>query len=96
MEPARRQRRSSCRPPSNCSRELQNSSSKANRLTTSLFVGSRSQNKPIGWHPDVNDGVRMNIRPFMAAADVGKKGAGILRIKPNISWAKTEVKSRPE
>ena len=41
----------------------------------------------IGWHPDINDGVRMNIRPFMAQ-DIpgGKKGAGILRVKPNVSW----------
>jgi hypothetical protein len=41
----------------------------------------------IGWHPDINDGVRMNIRPFMAQ-DItgGKKGAGILRAKPNIKW----------
>ena len=41
----------------------------------------------IGWHPDLNDGVRMNIRPFMAV-DIpgGKKGAGVLRAKPNIGW----------
>ena len=41
----------------------------------------------IGWHPDINDGLRMNIRPFMAQ-DIpgGKKGAGILRTKPNIKW----------
>jgi hypothetical protein len=43
----------------------------------------------IGWHPDINDGLRMNIRPFMAQ-DIagGKKGAGILRTKPNIKWEK--------
>jgi hypothetical protein len=43
----------------------------------------------IGWHPDINDGVRMNIRPFMAQ-DIpgGKKGAGILRSKPNVKWDK--------
>ncbi len=43
----------------------------------------------IGWHPDIDDGVRMNIRPFMAQ-DIpgGKKGAGILRAKPNIKWDK--------
>ncbi len=40
----------------------------------------------IGWHPDLNDGVRMNIRPFLLAPDVGKKGAGILRMKPNCNW----------
>jgi len=38
----------------------------------------------IGWEPDVNDGVRLNIRPFLNASlrKGGKKGAGILRIKP--------------
>ena len=46
----------------------------------------------IGWHPDLNDGVRMNIRPFMLAPDVGKKGAGILRAKPNIKWDKDRGK----
>ncbi|QXC29693.1 SAM-dependent DNA methyltransferase [Aeromonas sp. FDAARGOS 1409] len=44
--------------------------------------------QPIGWEPDLNDGVRLNIRPFLKAADVGKKGAGILRFKPNINWNK--------
>jgi hypothetical protein len=42
----------------------------------------------VGWHPDINDGVRMNIRPFLLAEDVGKKDAGILRMKPNIKWDK--------
>jgi hypothetical protein len=44
--------------------------------------------QPLGWHPDLNDGVRLNIRPFMQAKDVGKKGAGLLRAKPNIKWEK--------
>lgn len=44
--------------------------------------------QPIGWEPDLNDGVRLNIRPFMLAKDVGRKGAGILRAKPNIKWEK--------
>ncbi len=43
---------------------------------------------PLGWQPDINDGVRLNIRPFMQARDLGKKGAGILRAKPNIKWDK--------
>ena len=46
----------------------------------------------IGWQSDLNDGVRMNIRPFMLAPDVGKKGAGILRTKPNIKWEKDRGK----
>ncbi len=54
--------------------------------------------QPVGWNPDLNDGVRLNIRPFMQAQDVGKKGAGILRSKPNIKWNKdrgTDVESAP-
>ena len=48
---------------------------------------------PIGWEPDINDGVRLNIRPFMAQ-DIpsGKKGAGILRAKPNVHWKKDRGK----
>ena len=42
----------------------------------------------IGWNPDINDGVRLNIRPFLTVRDVGKKGAGVLRWKPNIKWDK--------
>lgn len=42
----------------------------------------------IGWNPDINDGVRLNIRPFLKVRDVGKKGAGLLRYKPNIKWDK--------
>ena len=51
------------------------------------------QEQPIGWEPDINDGVRLNSRPFMAA-DIpgGKKGAGILRTKPNIHWKKDRGK----
>lgn len=44
--------------------------------------------QPIGWTPDLNDGVRLNIRPFLNARDVGKKDAGILRWKPNTHWKK--------
>ncbi len=32
----------------------------------------------IGWEPDINDGVRMNIRPFIEA--------GVLREKVNVNW----------
>jgi hypothetical protein len=38
----------------------------------------------IGWNPDLNDGVRMNIRPFVEA--------GILRKVPNIKWTKDRGK----
>jgi hypothetical protein len=59
-----------------------------------LFVRWKSLSKQaIGWHPDLNDGVRMNIRPFLAT-DIpgGKKGAGLLRTKPNIKWEKDRGK----
>ena len=49
----------------------------------------------IGWDPDINDGVRMNIRPFLSAQlrKGGKTGAGILRAKPGtIKWAKDRGK----
>ena len=48
--------------------------------------------QPIGWTPDLNDGVRLNIRPFLKARDVAKKDAGILRWKPNIHWKKDRGK----
>jgi hypothetical protein len=35
-----------------------------------------------GWHPDLNDGIRQNIRPFLLADDVGKRGAGLFRTVP--------------
>jgi very-short-patch-repair endonuclease len=56
------------------------------------------EEQPIGWNPDLNDGVRMNIRPFLSVPDVGKRGAGVLRDKPNIKWEKdrgADVASAP-
>ena len=49
--------------------------------------------QPIGWQPDINDGVRINIRPFLAN-DIpgGRKGAGVLRVRPNIHWKKDRGK----
>ena len=47
----------------------------------------------IGWEPDINDGVRLNIRPFLASdLPNGKKGAGILRSRPNVKWDKDRGK----
>ncbi|WP_245545519.1 Eco57I restriction-modification methylase domain-containing protein [Mariniradius saccharolyticus] len=43
--------------------------------------------QPIGWDPDLNDGVRLNIRPFMEA--------NILRKKPNIKWGVDRGKNPP-
>lgn len=36
--------------------------------------------QPIGWNPDLDDGVRLNIRPFISA--------GVLRSKVNVHWKK--------
>lgn len=48
----------------------------------------------IGWDPDINDGVRMNIRPFMAARTLNARGANacILRATPKIRWDKDRGK----
>jgi hypothetical protein len=40
--------------------------------------------QPIGWNPDLNDGVRVNIRPFVVA--------NVLRKPPNIKWTKDRGK----
>jgi hypothetical protein len=57
------------------------------------------EEQPIGWNPDLNDGVRMNIRPFLSVPDVGKRGAGVLRDKPkSLHWEKdrgSDVPSAP-
>jgi hypothetical protein len=37
------------------------------------------EDQPIGWNPDLNDGVRMNIRPFVLVDDIKVKDAGVLR-----------------
>ena len=41
--------------------------------------------QPIGWEPDVNDGVRLNVRPFVEA--------GVLRTPFNIHWRKDRGKN---
>jgi hypothetical protein len=56
-----------------------------------LFVRWKSlRRQPIGWEPHIDDGVRFNIRPFMNAElrSGGRKGAGLLRWKPNVTWNK--------
>jgi hypothetical protein len=45
--------------------------------------------QPIGWEPDLNDGVRLNARPFLATdLSRGKRGAGLFRAKINLNWRK--------
>ena len=38
------------------------------------------QEQPVGWDPDLNDGVRLNVRPFVEA--------GVLRSAFNVHWKK--------
>jgi N-6 DNA Methylase len=42
------------------------------------------EKQPIGWKPDLNDGIRLNIRPFVEA--------GVLRKDPKINWKKDRGK----
>jgi hypothetical protein len=48
------------------------------------------EEQPTGWHPDLNDGVRLNIRPFVLVDDVKAKDAGILRDKVTIRDPKSK------
>jgi hypothetical protein len=54
-----------------------------------VFVRWKSLDKqPIGWEPDLNDGVRMNIRPWITEARLYKATKpGILRVTPKIDYA---------
>ncbi len=45
------------------------------------------EKQSIGWKPDLNDGVRLNIRPFIEA--------DVLRKKPNIKWSIDRGKNPP-
>jgi hypothetical protein len=52
-----------------------------------LFVRWKPLHKQaIRWEPDINDGVRINIRPFMMATTL--KGKSIFRKAPKIKWEK--------
>ena len=64
-----------------------------------IFVRWRPlHDQAVGWEPNIDDGVRLNIRPFMRASlrQGGRAGAGILRWKPNISWKKDRGKEPEE
>ena len=53
-----------------------------------IFVRWKSlEQQPIGWEPDLNDGVRLNIRPFVEA--------GVLRSKFNVKWGVDRGKNPP-
>jgi hypothetical protein len=48
------------------------------------------RDQPIGWEPDIYDGVRVNIRPFINAKPLLARAsdACILRVTPRIDWEK--------
>jgi len=60
-----------------------------------IFVRWKSKaEQPIGWNPDLNDGVRLNIRPFMTAEVLRHNK----KPKLNITWDKDrgkDVESAP-
>ena len=54
--------------------------------------------QPVGWSPNLNESVRLNIRHFMSVPDMGRKGAGVLLELPNINWSRDrgkDVQSAP-
>jgi hypothetical protein len=49
--------------------------------------------QPIGWEPDLNDGVRTNIRPWITDARLYRATKpGILRVNPNLKFTKDRGK----
>jgi hypothetical protein len=55
-----------------------------------LFVRwKEAHEQPIGWTPDLNDGVLVNIKPFVE----GDGRAGILRDEPNVRYTKDRGKN---
>lgn len=50
--------------------------------------------QPIGWEPDINDGVRVNIRPWLTAKihQPSRRDCCILRTSPRISYGKDRGK----
>jgi hypothetical protein len=48
------------------------------------------RDQPIGWEPDINDGVRLNIRPWLTAKvhQPSRRDGCILRVPPKVPYAK--------
>ncbi len=53
--------------------------------------------QPVGWEPDLNDGVRLNIRPWLKAQPFQptRKDASVLRATPSIKYGKDRGKEPP-
>ena len=53
-----------------------------------LFVRWKTRRRqPVGWQPDLDDGVRLNIRPFVIAR--------VLRRTPRLHWGRDRGKNPP-
>ncbi|WP_205655662.1 hypothetical protein [Alcanivorax sp. 24] len=50
------------------------------------------EQQSIGWDPDLNDGVRLNIRPFMTVGDAKKKALASCATNPTSNGPKTAVR----
>jgi hypothetical protein len=52
--------------------------------------------QPVGWEPDLDDGVRVNLRPFLRAKPFGARarGACILRVTPRV-WSERDKGAEP-
>jgi hypothetical protein len=62
-----------------------------------LFIRWKAlHEQPIGWEPDINDGVRINSRPFVTARTLS--GKSIFRVQPKFKWGKDRGKepTRPK
>ena len=59
-----------------------------------VFVRWKSvKEQPLGWNPDLNDGVCVNIRPWIMEARLYRATkAGILRVTPNMKYGKDRGK----
>jgi hypothetical protein len=60
-----------------------------------LFVRWKQlHHQPVGWEPDLNDGVRLNIRPWLTATPYqpSRKDACVLRVTPRMNFDKDRGK----
>lgn len=56
-----------------------------------IFVRWKAiEQQPIGWNPDLNDGICLNIRPFVLVEDIKVRDAGVLRDRVTARDPKTK------
>jgi hypothetical protein len=60
-----------------------------------IFVRWKAlEEQPIGWEPDINDGVRLNVRPWLTAQvhQPSRRDGCILRVTPRVPYGKDRGK----